>query len=311
MKIMVTGGAGFIGSHLTRKLMREGHNVVVIDDLSNGYLENIPDGAIFLELDLAKEENYDVIPNDIDVVYHLASQASGEISCENPVYDLKVNSLATLALLQWSKNNNIKKFIFTSSMGVYKDRLDYPADETAPIEPKSFYGVNKLASEEFIRIFSEEGMRTTVLRLFNVFGPGQNMENLKQGMVSIYMSYVLNGQPVCVKGPLDRTRDFNYIDDVIEALYLSLHDEADGKVFNVCTGRELSVEKVLRMIFNAFRVDSEYPVDIQQRTPRDIDRSCGNFLAIEKALGWKPSVQFEEGVQRMADWLKSAKKLDK
>ncbi len=304
MKIMVTGGAGFIGSHLTRRLIDEGHKVVVVDDLSNGYRENVPKDAEFLELDLSSERLYDSLPTDVEVVYHLASQASGEISCEDPVHDLKANCLATLAILQWSKKNDVMKFIFTSSMGVYADQLGYAAVETSPLEPKSFYGVNKLASEKFIRIFSEEGMRTTVFRFFNVYGPGQNMENLKQGMVSIYMSYVLNDQPVCVKGPLDRTRDFTYISDVVEALYLGLNEAADGKLFNVCTGRELPVKEVLNVVFNAFDVGPEYPVEIYSRTPRDIDQSCGDYSEIQASLGWKPKVRFEDGVKSMSNWLK-------
>ena len=303
MNIMVTGGAGFIGGHLARRLLTEGHKVIVVDDLSNGYRDNSPDGATFLKLDLSNEGVYELLPKSIDIIYHLASQASGEISCEDPVHDLKANSLATLALLQWAKINDVKKFIFTSSMGVYADRLGYAAKETSPLEPKSFYGVNKLASENFVRIFSEEGMKTTVLRFFNVYGPGQNMANLKQGMVSIYMSYILAGQPVCVKGPLDRTRDFTYVHDVVEALLLSLSSASDGGVFNICTGRELSVSEVLSILFATFEKDSEYPVKIYPRTPRDIDQSCGDYSAIKKTLGWEPKVRFEDGVKKMAKWV--------
>jgi len=306
MKIMVTGGAGFIGSHLASRLLKEGHKVVVVDDLSNGYKANVPFSSIFLELDLSDVSIYESLPTDIDIVYHLASQASGEISCEDPVHDLKANSLATLALLQWSKKCEVKKFIFTSSMGVYADGLGHAAVESSPMEPKSFYGVNKRFSEEFIRIFSEEGMNTTIFRFFNVYGPGQNMENTKQGMVSIYMSYVLAKKPVSVKGPLDRTRDFTYIDDVVEALYLGLKEEADGGIFNVCTGRELSVSVVLKTVFNSFDVAQDYQVEIHPRTPRDIDHSCGNYSAIHAALGWEPKVQFEDGVKSMVKWLKKA-----
>ena len=305
MKVLVTGGAGFIGSHLAKKLLIEGHEVVVVDDLSNGYIKNIPKGAEFIKLDLSDTRIYDKLPKDIDIVYHLASQASGEASCDNPIYDLKVNSLATLALLQWSKEYGIKKFIFTSSMGVYADNLDCQVNENSSIEPKSFYGVNKLSSEEFIRIYTEEGLNTTIFRLFNVYGPGQNMVNLKQGMVSIYLSYVLNQKPVCVKGPLDRTRDFTYIDDVINALYLGMFDNrSDNGVFNVCTGRELSVKDVLKKIFITMGVESDYQVDIYPRTPRDIDHSCGDNSLIKSALSWEPIVKFENGLEMMSKWAK-------
>jgi len=304
MNVLVTGGAGFIGSHLAGRLRDLGHDVTVVDDLSNGYVSNIPEGVGFIEMDLADSSKYFQLPSNIDVVYHLASQASGEMSCEAPVLDLKSNAMATLALLQWSKLNDVEKFIFTSSMGIYEDRQMSPVTERSPKKPQSFYGVNKLASEEFIRIYSEEGLDTTVLRFFNVYGPGQNMENLKQGMVSIYMSYVLDGVPVSVKGPLDRTRDFTYVDDAIEALLLSLNPEAKGQTFNVCTGRELSVNDVLKTLFSAFGQPEDYPVDILPRTPRDIDRSCGDFDHIQNVLGWKAKVSFEDGVQLMIDWVK-------
>jgi UDP-glucose 4-epimerase len=305
MKILVTGGAGFIGSHLAKKLLIENHEVVVVDDLSNGYTKNIPKGAEFIKLDLSDTKIYDKLPKDVDIVYHLASQASGEASCDNPIYDLKVNSLATLALLQWSKEHSIKKFIFTSSMGVYADNLACQVSENSPIEPKSFYGVNKLSSEEFIRIYTEEGLNATIFRLFNVYGPGQNMINLKQGMVSIYLSYVLNQKPVCVKGPLDRTRDFTYIDDVVNALYLGMFDSrSDNGVFNVCTGRELSVKDVLKKIFITMGVESDYQVDIYPRTPRDIDHSCGDNTLIKSVLSWEPIVKFEDGLEIMSKWAK-------
>ena len=303
MKVMITGGAGFIGSHLAARLLDEGNNVVVVDDLSNGYVENIPPGADFIKIDLADSTKYTLLPDDVEIIFHLASQASGEISCEDPVHDLRANAMATLALLQWAKVKKVDKFIFTSSMGVYDDRCDTPHSENTPKLPKSFYGINKLASEEFIRIFSEEGMRTTVLRFFNVYGPGQNMNNLKQGMVSIYMSYVLQNKPVQVKGPLERTRDFTYIDDVVEALILSIGKLADGKTFNVCTERELSVENVLKVVFSSFGVNHNYPVEMLSRTPRDIDHSCGYYDSINRVLGWKPVVSFEDGVGRMVRWL--------
>ncbi|MEI6155142.1 MAG: NAD-dependent epimerase/dehydratase family protein, partial [Deltaproteobacteria bacterium] len=161
MKVLVTGGAGFIGSWLSRKILNNGHQVVVADNLSTGRRENVPTEAEFIHLDLSDDRNLSKLPQRIDLIYHLASQASGEVSYEDPVHDLRTNSLATLALLRWAKEHAVGKFIFTSTMGVYKDHLNSPADEASPVCPKSFYGVNKQASEGFIRIFSEEGMRTT------------------------------------------------------------------------------------------------------------------------------------------------------
>jgi UDP-glucose 4-epimerase len=304
MKIMVTGGAGFIGGWLSKRLLNDGHQVVVVDNLSTGQRDNVPRLAEFLLLDLANEDSFRKLPEDIDMVYHLASQASGEVSYEDPVHDLKANSLATLALLNWAKEKNVNKFIFTSTMGIYQDHLSGPAQENSPIGPKSFYGLNKQASEGFIRIFSEEGMRTTVLRLFNVYGPGQNMENLKQGMLSIYMAYIAKKQPILVKGPLDRFRDFVYIDDVVNALMVAQSPVADGGTFNVCTGRKTMVKEAIEIIIRAFGEDTDaYPLKNTERTPRDIDGCFGDYRKIEATLGWRPLISLEEGVEKMTNWL--------
>lgn len=308
MRIIITGGAGFIGSWLAKRLVERGDQVFIVDNLKTGSIDNIPKEAKFFEFDLTEESVYKKLPQNIDIVYHLASQASGEVSFENPLYDLKVNSLVTLAIMNWSKNNNVNKVIFTSTMGVYADNLGSPANENSPVLPKSFYGINKQASEGYIRIFSEEGMRTSILRLFNVYGPGQNMENLKQGMVSIYLAFINQQKPIVVKGPLDRLRDFVYVEDVVDALILAQNKEADGKVFNVATNRKTSVKELLEIIVSAYEKDLQtYPIEIHERTPRDIDSCYGDNSKIIKELGWRCNVTLEEGVKRMVAWLKKGK----
>jgi len=305
MKILITGGAGFIGSHLSKALLKDGHDVLVVDNLSTGMKENIPKMVGFLELDLTDKKTYEQLPVDIDFVYHLASQASGEVSCDDPVYDLKANTLTTLSLLQWCKKTGIKKFIFTSSMGVYSDKLGYPVDEGSPIQPKSFYGINKQSSEGYIRIFSEEGLRATVFRLFNVYGPGQNMKNLKQGMVSIYLSFINDKSPIYVKGPLTRIRDFVYIDDVVSALKLGLDERADNEVYNICTNKHTTVGDLLEALIEQYPKNKSYPIEIHDRTPRDIDECYGSYDKIYTQLGWEPQVNLKEGIGRMIAWLKS------
>ena len=304
MKILITGGAGFIGSHLAKKLINAGHIIYIADNLSTGLLSNVPPRVEFIKCDLSNEVNIAKLPRSIDVIYHLASQASGQVSCEMPSEDLKVNTYATLLLLQWAKRNSIKKFIFTSTMGVYQDLAGFPVAETSAMVPKSFYGINKLASEAYIRIFAEEGMRSTIFRLFNVYGPGQNMDNLKQGMVSIYMHYVLRKTPIKVLGPLTRIRDFVFIDDVIDALLLGLDGRSDGGVFNVCTGQPTSVSDVLNLILSAFDLPKDYPVNVGARTPRDIDEIWGDYSLIQDVLGWNPNNSLSIGIGKMADWLK-------
>ena len=298
MNIMVTGGAGFVGGNLSEGLINIGHNVVIIDDLSTGSLKNIPANTEFHELDLSEQLTYKKLPNNIDVVFHIASQVSSEMSYLDPVNDMKRNSFATLLLLDWAKNNSVEKFIYASSMGVYCDRLGKAAIEESKINPKSFYGVNKRCSEEFIEIFSEKGLNFTIFRLFNVYGPGQNMENLNQGMVSIYLEYILRNEPILVKGPLNRIRDYVYIEDVIDVLLLGLTTKADGKTYNVCTGEKHSVEQLIQELLKATNKPYNYPVNILPRTPRDIDDIWGNYKKLKHDFNWSHKYDLKKGISK-------------
>ena len=304
MKILVTGGAGFIGSHLALKLIDDNHEVYIVDNLSTGDKENIPDKANFLNFDLASDEVFDYLPKDIEIVYHLASQASGEVSWDDPMNDLKANTLATLNLLMWSKKNKVNKFIFTSTMGVYRDNMGVAANEESPLCPNSFYGINKLTCENYIRIFCEDGLDCTIFRFFNVYGPGQNMNNLKQGMISIYMAYLNKKEPIVIKGPLNRSRDFVYINDVVNALVLGMKKTKSLKIYNVATNIETKVENIISILLKTFKETNDYPIRIEQRTPRDINNIYGNFELIERELGWRPKFKIEEGISLMYKWLK-------
>jgi UDP-glucose 4-epimerase len=307
MSVLITGGAGFIGSHIAHRLLKEGQEVIILDNLSTGFRENIPAGARFLHLDLSDESFVGGLKDiEADAVIHMAAQSSGEISFDNPVYDLRTNTLGTLLLLKWSLEHEVKKFVFTSSMTAYGDGTSTARVETDPVRPKSFYGVGKCASEYYINIFADMGLDTTILRLFNIYGPGQNMENLRQGMVSIYMAYIAQNQPILVKGPLDRFRDFVYIDDVMRAVDMAMKNpRSRGGTFNVCTGRKVLVSELLGIIMEAFgHPRGTYPVTTGPRTPRDQDGVYGSYDLIRSRLGWEPTVTLEEGVARMAAWVK-------
>ena len=302
--IIVTGGAGFIGSHLVNRLIDENHDVIVIDNLRTGSEVNLNNNAHFINADLSSESTFRDLPNDVDYIFHLAAQASNESSCYDPIWDIKANTISTLNLLRYAKEIKIKKFLFTSTMGVYDDSKNV-STELSNIEPKAFYGIHKRASEEYIRIFSEEGMPTTILRLFNVYGPGQNMTDLRQGMLSIYMSFIMQNKKISVKGSLDRIRDFVYVSDVVNAIMLSaFNNKSNGKTLNVCTNVETSVDQAIKIIIKAFGKDSQYPIEVLKNTPGDIDYSCGDFSKIHDLLAWKPETDLEDGIIKMVNWLK-------
>lgn len=307
---LVTGGAGFIGSHLAKRLLAEGWNVYVVDNLSTGFKENIPDGAEFVYLDISRDDFCKELPDvRFDVVFHLAAQSSGEISFDDPVYDLKTNCMSTLLLADWCIKNKIGRFLYTSSMSIYGEQEVQPVQESAKPSPKSFYGVGKLTSESYLNIYANMGMDVTSLRLFNVYGPGQNMENLRQGMVSIYMAYILKGEELLVKGSPDRFRDLVYIDDVINAYVMCLNNpKSYGKAYNVASGERTHVKELLNAELKAFGYDpSDYPIKFADSTPGDTFGIYADINKIRNDIGWQPEVSLNEGLKRMAEWAISMK----
>lgn len=301
---LVTGAAGFIGSAIAEKLLKKGNKVVTIDNLSTGKKEAIPNGCIFIEGNdydttvIEKLESY-----KFDSIIHIAGQSSGEISFENPVYDLQTNTQSTLMLLNYAKKTGCKEFIFASSMSTYGDQDPSLVSETTPTVPKSFYAVGKLASENYMRIYSEMyGIKCTALRFFNVFGIGQNMDNLKQGMASIYLAMAINNHHITVKGSKNRFRDFVYIDDIVNAVEQTIN-RTNGdcfEIYNVSNCRKIHVHEIIDFIENnlPFTVTHEYI----EGTPGDQMGVYGINEKIYKHLGWKGEVSFEDGMKKMIKW---------
>jgi UDP-glucose 4-epimerase len=305
---LVTGGAGFIGSHLARRLLREGWAVDVVDNLSTGYRANVPKEATFVELDLSRNDLAEKLPaRRYDAVFHLAAQSSGEISFDDPSYDLRTNCQSTVLLLGWCREHGTTRFIFTSSMSIYGDQAVQPVAEAAAPVPKSFYGIGKLASEAYTHVYSTFGIHSTSLRLFNVYGPGQNLANMRQGMVSIFLAYILKKQDIIVKGAPDRYRDIIYIDDVIDAYMACLDNPATyGKAYNVATGRKTTVGELIDAELRAFGYSpGEYPVTFTTGTPGDTFGIYADTTALTADTGWRPLVNLTEGLDRMVAWAKT------
>ena len=304
-KALVTGGAGFIGSNLSHRLLASDWDVHIVDNLSTGFLKNVPEEATFCEVDLSEADCIERLPNEkFDAVFHLAAQSSGEISFDDPAYDLKTNCLSTVLLCDWCLKNGTQRFLYTSSMSIYGDQDIQPVKETATPKPKSFYGIGKLASEAYLQVYETMGLATTSLRLFNVYGPGQNLENMRQGMVSIYLSFLLRGQELVVKGPPERYRDIIYIDDVVDA-YLACLDNptTHGKSYNVGTGRKTTVGELVEAELAAFgHTRSSYPVRFADATPGDTFGIQADSSLLRTDTGWEPKIALSEGLARMVAW---------
>lgn len=252
MKLLITGVAGFIGSRIAQAALQEGYEVVGVDDLSQGYRHNIPLGCQFLELDLACPKTSSLLPDQIDVILHLAGQSSGEISFDNPVSDLEKNAVSTLNLIHYGIKAKAQKMIYASSMSVYGATEDRPVEESHPCAPLSCYGVGKLAAENYLKIYQEQ-LPFIAFRMFNVYGPGQDLKNLRQGMVSIYLAHALLNSYIPVKGGLDRFRDFIFIDDVVNIWLRSIKcEDINNQIFNLGTGVRTTVVDLLSIIRNLY-----------------------------------------------------------
>ena len=299
--ILVTGVAGFIGSHVARRLVANGQKVVGVDDLSMGHRSNIPREIDFVEGDLSKTTTYDALPKEIDHVLHLAGQSSGEISFDDPVADLEKNTVSTLRLVDYVTRANASKVVYASSMSVYGDVPDGPIAEDHVARPLSCYGVGKLAAENYLKVFAK---RTPSLsfRMFNVYGPGQDMSNLRQGMISIYVAQALANNHIVVKGSFDRFRDFVYIDDVVDAWELASRATLEGaQVVNLGTGVRTTVRDVLDMIVAAMP-----GVTIEQSDPTPGDQTgiyCDNSR-LKTVLGKRDFVTLGDGLQRFVSSLR-------
>jgi len=303
-RYIVTGGAGFIGGHLVRALIQEGYDVIVIDNFLTGRKENLSAGAAFIEGDISDPKVVGPIrPENVKGVFHLAAQSSGEISFECPDKDFKTNVYGTFLMLEWCRRHNIKDFIYSSSMSVYGDVENNPIREDAPLLPKSFYGVGKLHSENYIKFYRNFGINGTILRLFNVYGPMQNLDNLKQGMASIYMSYVLKDDPIIVKGSMDRFRDQTYVSDCVEAMMLCIKNPvARNKTYNISTGKPTTVKELITSILKAGgRAPDHYPLEVKEATKGDVFGTYADVGLARRELGWSAKIGLDKGIKNMFD----------
>ena len=309
-RYLVTGAAGFIGSALAKELVEMGHEVYTIDNLSTGFTENIPKDAHLIEGNCQDKRIIEEL-NDVcfDAIFHLAGQSSGEISFDNPIYDLQTNTQSSLLLLEYALKTECKHVIYASTMSVYGEQPDEPIDETRPLVPKSFYAVGKIASEHYLRIYSEYGLHTTALRLFNVYGPGQNMANLRQGMVSIFLAQAIENKHIHVKGSPDRYRDFVYISDVVQAFLMAKeHNRAGYNCYNVGTGVRHTVGDLIDNILAHLPFD--VTVEYSGSTPGDQFGIYADVQKIRTEIGWRCRISLDDGLKRMTPWAVGAKELN-
>lgn len=306
-RYLITGGAGFIGASMARRCVDRGDDVTVLDNLSTGARENVPAGARLFVADIRDEGCWTALDAagaaGIDAILHFAAQSSGEISHMDPLADFDTNARGTFLLLQWAERHDISRVLHASSMAVYGS-AESPLAEDSPIAPASFYGASKAAAEDSVSLFGRRCGATTIFRMFNVYGPGQDLANLRQGMASIYLAYLLRGEPIVVKGSLDRFRDLIYIDDVLDVWLQAIdHPAAVGATYNLGTGVRTTVRELLDALVRATgQTPGAYPVTVASSTSDDIHGTVADIARITHDLGWIPQVTLNEGLRRMVAW---------
>ncbi len=301
--IVVTGVAGFIGSKVAARMASEGFTVVGVDDLSSGKTANIPASIDFVEGDLADVATITKLPKQCDAVLHLAGQSSGEMSFDDPVSDLNKNTVSTLNLVRYALSVGPTKLVYASSMSVYGDVPDAPINEDEHVAPLSCYGVGKLAAENYLAVFAKQ-LPSVSMRMFTVYGPSQDMKNLRQGMVSIYLAQALKSKHIVVKGSLERFRDFIFIDDVVEAWYrAATMADVSGTTINIGTGVRTTVAEVLDVVKQHVPGTT---VSVSDPTPGDQNGIYADTQRMRRLLKMNELVGLAEGVRRFSDFAKTA-----
>ncbi len=305
MKILVTGGAGFIGSHVTDLLIREGYSVDVLDDLSTGIRQNIPESVKLYEMDIRSSAASELIRrNKYSALIHHAAQMDVRRSVSDPAFDVQVNVLGLINLLEAGKDSGLRKVIFASTGGaIYGEPLSGPQNEGHEQQPISPYGISKLTSEKLLHFYYHEyGIPYVALRYGNVYGPRQNSHG-EAGVVAIFTERLLQGQPTIIHGDGLQTRDYVFVDDVARANLAALNFSESPTSFNIGTGIETDVITLHHKIQQASGV--QMSATHGPGKSGEQRRSVLDYRRASDRLSWVPQVCLDEGLRRTADWFRS------
>jgi UDP-glucose 4-epimerase len=304
MKILVTGGAGFIGSHIADALVAEGHSLRVLDDLSSGSLGSVPPDVEFIDGSVVDERAVRAAVDDVEVVFHQAAHRAVLRSVEHPLTTDQANTHGTLTVLTASAAAGVRRVIYASSSSVYGIGAARPAAETQPPRPRSPYAVTKLAGEHYCRVFAElHGLETVALRYFNVYGPRQRPDSPYAAVIPLFMQALANGAAPNVNGDGRQSRDFTYIDDVVLANLAAARAPASscsGKAYNVAGGAAYSLLELLDILGEIIGIEPR-PTFSDPR-PGDVRHTRAEITAARRDLGHTPRTALPDGLRRTLEW---------
>ncbi len=299
MRCLVTGGAGFIGSHLVDTLMENGHHVTVVDNLSVGRLKNIErhlssSSLVFMEADISERRFIDQLDGDFDWVFHLAALADIVPSIESPSKYFDANVLGTLNVAEFARSRSIKKFVYAASSSCYGIPDIFPTPEDSKIDPQYPYALTKYLAEVLLLHWNQVyDLPVISLRFFNVYGPRARTSGTYGAVFGVFLAQKLAGKPMTIVGDGNQTRDFTFVSDICDALLLAAASEVTGKAFNVGSGSTYSINRLIQLIGGP-------SVHIPKR-PGEPDCTFADISRIERDLGWIPRITFEDGVTKMLE----------
>ena len=310
-QILITGGAGFVGSYLCKTFHALGYEVVAVDDLSNGKESNIKPQVHFEKIDLSTNDIFSKLNKyKFNAVIHCAAQSSNALSFVDIARDMDSNLVSTYNVLEFCKKREINRLMYTSTLSVYGKTNQYPTPEHCKPTPDSYYAINKLAGEQYIKLFSTYNkINYTIFRLFTTYGIGQNLENRNQGLLSIYISYILANEKLIVKGSPDRKRDIISVNDVVDAIVKSINKEITyNKTYNLGSGKSLSIGSIINLLIKGLAENpEEYPIKYEQNTPGDPFETLADMSKIKEDLNWSPKLMPEEGIQKTIELYREKK----
>ena len=305
-KSLITGGAGFVGSHLADRLLADGDDVVVIDDLSSGSRENLDSRVNFYEIDIQDPKIAGIFEKERpDFVFHLAAQIDVRKSVENPIEDAKINLLGTLNVLENAVKSDARKVIFASTGGaIYGDTDIFPTPEIHCEQPLSPYGIHKLAAEKSLFFYKKvSGLDYTILRMSNIYGPRQSVKG-EAGVMAIFINRLLNAEQPYINGNGNQTRDYVFVKDVTQAFVLAKNATESDK-FNIGTGVEISVSDILDKIVKGIGLN--VPKMYKPSKSGEQMRSCLDSSRAKSELGWSPEYDIDRGIKETIKWFKYGK----
>lgn len=303
MKVLITGAAGFIGSNLVKALLRQGDEVIALDNLSSGYKKNLSSDVNFIKGDIRDRHLLDKLMPGVEVIYHLAASVGNKRSIDNPFSDADINVMGTLCILESARIHNVRKIVVTSSAGIFGELKTLPIHESHPVEPRTPYACSKLYAEKVSLAYADlYGIEAVCLRYFNVYGPNQRFDAYGN-VIPIFMFKMLQDETLHVFGTGEQTRDFVNVHDVVQANIKAANAKGVIGAFNIASGTNITINQLIKDLIQVSGINPH--IEYKDVRPGDVLHSLADISAAEKAFGYRPQIELKQGLKEYYEWART------